>query len=171
MLYAEDHIPGRTFDLGERTLTAEEIVAFAAEWDPQPFHLDADAPRVSPIGGLFASGLHGVAVLVRMGSDHMISKTAVVAGRGWHHVQMRKPIRPGMRLHGSATVVEQILRDDGKGVVRWRLELHDDASDLLTGFVGEAQVLRRPGMAGDRESSTALAAPSALPPAVPPAPR
>jgi acyl dehydratase len=142
MLYAEDHTPGRTFELGERTLSAEEIVAFAAEWDPQPFHLDADAARVSPIGGLFASGLHGVAVLVRLGSDGMISKTAIVAGRGWREVEMRKPIRPGMRLHGHATVVGQTLRETD-GLIRWRLELRDDDDALVLGFTGEGQVLRR----------------------------
>lgn len=142
MLYAEDHMPGRTFDLGERTLSAEEIVAFAQEWDPQPFHLDVDAARVSPIGGLFASGLHGVAVLVRLGSDGMISKTAIVAGRGWHDVQMRKPIRPGMRLRGRATVVEQQLRETD-GLIHWRLELRDDDDALVLGFTGEGQVLRR----------------------------
>jgi acyl dehydratase len=142
MLYAEDHTPGRTFDLGERTLSAEEIVAFAREWDPQPFHLDAEAARVSPIGGLFASGLHGVAVLVRLGSDGMIGQTAIVAGRGWHDVQMRKPIRPGMRLRGTATVVEQTLRESD-GVIHWRLELHGDGGELVLGFTGEGQVLRR----------------------------
>jgi acyl dehydratase len=142
MLYAEDHTPGRTFDLGERTLSAEEIVAFAREWDPQPFHLDAEAARVSPIGGLFASGLHGVAVLVRLGSDGMISKTAIVAGRGWREVEMRKPIRPGMRLRGSARVVAQLLRETD-GVIQWRLELRDDEDELVLGFTGEGQVLRR----------------------------
>jgi acyl dehydratase len=142
MLYAEDHTPGRTFALGERTLSAEEIVAFAREWDPQPFHLDADAARVSPIGGLFASGLHGVAVLVRLGSDGMIGRTAIVAGRGWHDVEMRKPIRPGMRLHGSAEVVEQVLRESD-GLIHWRLELRDDDGELVLGFTGEGQVLRR----------------------------
>ena len=154
MLYAEDHTPGRTFDLGERTLSAEEIVAFAQEWDPQPFHLDAEGARVSPIGGLFASGLHGVAVLVRLGSDAMISKTAMVGGRGWHDAQMRRPIRPGMRLRGTATVAEQILRERD-GVIHWRLELRDDDDELVLGFTGEGQVLRRNSSSASSSASGA----------------
>lgn len=143
LLHAEDFSVGQKFDMGIRTLSAEEIIAFAQEWDPQPFHLSEEAAKESVFGGLAASGLHSVAVIVRMGSDHLIRRTAVIAGRGWHDVQLRKPVRPGMNLHGRATVADVRSHDDGRAVVAWLFELHDDAGNLVTSFVGEALVHRR----------------------------
>ena len=63
--YFEDFTPGWTFENGPRTLTAQEIVAFAREWDPQAFHTDEDKARASPYGGLIASGWHTGVVAMR----------------------------------------------------------------------------------------------------------
>ncbi|MGH3131129.1 MAG: MaoC/PaaZ C-terminal domain-containing protein, partial [Gaiellaceae bacterium] len=65
-LYFEDFEPGRTFELGSRTVTEEEIVSFAREWDPQPFHVDAEAAAGSAFGGLIASGWHTGALWMRL---------------------------------------------------------------------------------------------------------
>ena len=62
----EDFPVGKRFDFPERTVPAEEIVAFATEFDPQPMHLDEDAGRASILGGLAASGWHTSAIMMRM---------------------------------------------------------------------------------------------------------
>jgi len=143
LLHAEDFSIGEVFHMGTRALSAEEIVAFAREWDPQPFHLSEEAARSSVFGGLAASGLHSIAVIVRMGSDHLMGRTAVIAGRSWQDVRLRKPVRPDMRLHGRATVEAIEPRDERRALVRWLFELRDDTDDLVTSFVGEAVVHRR----------------------------
>ena len=71
----EDATPGRVFDLGSKTVSAEEIVEFAAEFDPQPFHLDAEAGRDSILGGLAASGWHTTCILMRLMCDGFILRS------------------------------------------------------------------------------------------------
>ena len=133
----DDLEPGRTFDLGSRTLTAEEIVCFASEWDPMPFHVDERAAARSAFGGLVASGLHTVAVLVRMGSEHVVSRSDVVAGRGMRDVQMRKPVRPGMRLHGRCVIAARRVKE---ATVEMHMTLHDDLGDLVLSMRGEMKM-------------------------------
>jgi acyl dehydratase len=64
--YFEDFQPGQVFELGSRTVTADEIVAFGREFDPQPFHVDEDAAAASIFGGLIASGWHTGAMWMRL---------------------------------------------------------------------------------------------------------
>ncbi|AMN39708.1 acyl dehydratase [Rhodoplanes sp. Z2-YC6860] len=65
-LHFEDFTPGRTFEHGPRRLPHDEMIAFAAEFDPQPMHLDEDAARETMLGGLAASGWHVCCILMRM---------------------------------------------------------------------------------------------------------
>lgn len=58
MLYFEDLEEGQVFELGEETLTREDIIAFADQWDPQPFHLGDNSVKPSVFDGIVASGLH-----------------------------------------------------------------------------------------------------------------
>jgi acyl dehydratase len=143
LLSLDELEPGRTFDLGSRTLSAEEIISFATAWDPMPFHLDEHAAENSQFGGLVASGLHTVAVLVRMASEHVVSRSDVVAGRGMQDVQMRKPVRPGMRLDGRCVIGSRQVRQDGTGTVELHLTLHDDRGDLVLSMRGDMKVRRR----------------------------
>ena len=68
-LHWEDFSPGQVIECGSRLLTRAEIVAFAAEYDPQPMHLDEAAARATLFGGLVASGWHSCCVLMRMRSE------------------------------------------------------------------------------------------------------
>src|SRR5262245_9836285 len=71
-LHFEDFTPGPIFKYGPRRITRDEIVAYAAEFDPQPFHLDADAARSTMLGGLAASGWHACCILMRMSADSFV---------------------------------------------------------------------------------------------------
>ena len=64
--YAEDYRVGEIVDVGEYTLTKDEIIAFAQQWDPQPFHLDEEAAAATMFGGLIASGWHVALIMMRM---------------------------------------------------------------------------------------------------------
>jgi acyl dehydratase len=144
VLYAEDLPVGRTFDLGSWEVTAEEIKAFASAWDPLPFHIDEDAAAASHFGGLVASGLHTMAISVRLSAERVVKQVALVAGREIRSVRLLHPVRPGTTLTGTVTVIEQRMRDDGRGVVAWKTELTDGDGELALTLVAEIIVLQRP---------------------------
>ena len=82
MLHLDDLAPGQVYPLGRRTLSRDEIVAFAREWDPQPFHLDEAAAAASIYGGLIASGWHTVCVFMRLFADGLLRRAAALGSPG-----------------------------------------------------------------------------------------
>ena len=76
MLHLDDLAPGQVYPLGRRTLGRDEIIAFAREWDPQPFHLDEAAAAASIYGGMIASGWHTVCVFMRLFADGLLLRAA-----------------------------------------------------------------------------------------------
>ncbi|QEC50900.1 dehydratase [Baekduia soli] len=119
-------------------------MAFAGDWDPLPMHVDEAAADRGAFGGLIASGLHTLAIAVRLTVDALVSHTAVYAGREIRSVRMHRPVRPGMTLTGTVTIVEQRLRDDGRGVVVWEIALVDDAGGPVLTMATDSLVDRRP---------------------------
>lgn len=104
-LYLEDMTPGRTFELpGEVTIDADAIRAFAAQFDPQPFHLDDAAARNSLFGGLAASGWHTAALTMRLLADALPIAGGVIGVN--IELSWPRPTRPGDRLRASCEVVE-----------------------------------------------------------------
>ena len=106
MRYFEDFAVGQTFNLGSRKLEADEIVAFAREYDPQPFHTDERAAAATPFGGLIASGWHTAAVFMRLYCDGLLNDTASLGAPGVDELRWLHPVRPGDTLTGSLTVLE-----------------------------------------------------------------
>jgi acyl dehydratase len=98
LLYFEDFSPGEVSEYGDRLVTAEEIVEFASEFDPQPFHLDEAAGRDTQAGGLIASGWHTAALLMRMNCDEFLTRCAGQGAPGADEINWLKPVRPGDRL-------------------------------------------------------------------------
>src|SRR5690348_4459796 len=105
-LYFEDFKPGSVTEYGPRLVTREEIVAFAAEFDPQPMHLDEEAARVSMLGGLAASGWHTCCLLMRMAADGFILNSASMGAPGVDEVKWLRPLRPGTRVTLRVNVLE-----------------------------------------------------------------
>ena len=97
-LYFEDFQPGHTTEYGPRLVTREEIIAFAAQYDPQPMHLDEAAGQKSLLGGLGASGWHSCGIMMRMICDGFMLNSASMGAGGVDEVQWLRPIRPGDRL-------------------------------------------------------------------------
>jgi acyl dehydratase len=104
--YFEDMPVGRRFDIGRASFDEPEIVDFALRFDPQPFHVDAEAARASSFGGLVASGAHTFAVFIRMFVETVLLDAASAGSPGIDELRWLRPVRPGDTLHGSYTVVD-----------------------------------------------------------------
>jgi acyl dehydratase len=106
-LYFDDLTVGQRFVTGSVTMTAEAIRAFAAQFDPQPFHLDEQAGRETLFGGLVASGWHTAAVTMRLLVDGGLPLAGGAIGLGVD-IEWRTPVRPGDVLHVEGEVIELI---------------------------------------------------------------
>ena len=98
MRFFDDMRVGERAELGSHTFTADEIKAFAAEFDPQPMHLDEEAARASMVGGLCASGWHTCALMMRIIADGFVLDAASMGATGCDEVKWLAPVRPGDRL-------------------------------------------------------------------------
>lgn len=103
-IYFEDFHPGDVTTFGDRLVTAEEIVAFATLYDPQPFHLDPEAAKATLLGGLSASGWHSACILMRMNCDAFIGDMAGLGSPGIEELKWLAPVRPGDRLSVRRTI-------------------------------------------------------------------
>jgi acyl dehydratase len=133
-LYLEDFEPGQVFESGPRAITAEDIVRFASEFDPQPFHLDPEAAERTFFHGLSASGWHTAALAMRLLVESLPVAGGVV-GAGVEGLEWNAPVRPGDRLKLRCQVVEVIpsrSRPD-RGIVRFLHEvLNQDGVVVMT---------------------------------------
>ena len=105
--YWEDFEPGAVSIYGPRLVTREEIIAFAAEFDPQPIHLDEAAASASLLGGLSASGWHTCALLMRMIADGFVLDSASLGSPGVDELRWLKPLRPGTQIRVRGTVLDK----------------------------------------------------------------
>jgi acyl dehydratase len=133
-LYWEDLQPGAVAIYGPRLVTREEIVSFAAEFDPQPMHLDEAAASATMLGGLGASGWHTCCLLMRIIADGFILDSSSMGGPGVDEVRWLKPLRPGTSIRVRATVLD--TRASGSrpemGLVKFLFEVIDEADVTLT---------------------------------------
>lgn len=120
----EDFPVGSSFALGPYAVEREEVLAFAAEFDPQPFHLDEDAAATGLLGGLSASGWHTCAMMMRMMYDGFLSGSTSQGSPGVDYVTWKKPIRPGDVLSGTMTV--RSARLSAKRPTLGLAKLHND---------------------------------------------
>ena len=144
--YFEDVQPGQTFDLGSRDVTADEIVAFAAAYDPQPFHLDPERARDSIYGGLIASGWQTAGFYMRLLVDGLINATVSQGSPGVDELRWLKPVRPGDRLRGRFTVLETTPSRSRPeiGIIRARGELFNQRDEVVMTVISVGFFGRRP---------------------------
>jgi acyl dehydratase len=134
MLHWEDFQSGAVAIYGPRLVTREEIVAFAAEFDPQPMHLDETAASATMLGGLGASGWHICCLLMRMIADGFILESSSMGGPGVDEVRWLAPLRPGTRIRVRSTVLETRASNSrpDMGLVKFLFEVIDEADATLT---------------------------------------
>jgi acyl dehydratase len=144
MLYFEDFAVGHKFVTASRRVDAAEIVEFAKKYDPQPFHLDAEAARTSLFGGLAASGWHSAAMTMRLIVDSEFRPAGGIIGGGGE-LQWLKPVRPGDELHVESEIVE--LRGSRsrplQGLVKVRITTLNQHGEAVQTFTPTLLVQRR----------------------------
>ncbi|HEX9439940.1 MAG TPA: MaoC family dehydratase [Roseiflexaceae bacterium] len=147
MRYFEDFHIGDTFDLGSLTVTAEEIIAFARQFDPQYFHTDPQRAKESIFGGLVASGWHTGSLFMRLLVDGLFSKIESIGSPGLDQVRWLQPVRPNDILHGRLTVIDvRVSRSRPTvGIIRSNCELFNQHNELLMTLTGIHFVGRQPG--------------------------
>ncbi|MBD8650908.1 MaoC family dehydratase [Rhizobium sp. CFBP 13726] len=129
----EDFTPDRAFPLADKLVTAEEIVEFATEFDPQPMHLDEAAGRASILGGLSASGWHTSSMFMRMMYDGWLSRAASEGSPGIELMEWKKPVLAGDTLSGRSTVAStRLLRSrPGIGLVNFLHEVTNQRGQIV----------------------------------------
>jgi acyl dehydratase len=143
--YWEDFAVGQRYELGSKTVTETEIIAFAREFDPQPMHVDPDAAGRSMFGGLVASGLHTSSIFMRLFVDGLVRDSSNSAGLRLDIV-LRGPVRPGDTLSASATVSElraSRSRPD-QGLLTMLFELRNQSDEVVWQATGLSMMGRRP---------------------------
>ena len=122
--YFGDYALGATNECGSVSVDQASILAFAKEFDPQPFHADPEAAAAGPFGGLIASGWHTAALVMRLLVDNYLSAEASLGSPGLDEIRWPYPVRPGDTLRVRATVVEsrRSLSKPDRGIIKTMVE-------------------------------------------------
>jgi acyl dehydratase len=144
-LYFEDLSVGQKFGTGRFKVDAARIKSFAAEFDPQPFHLDETAAEKSLLRGLAASGWHTAAITMRLLVDGEFKPAGGILGAGFDQLQWPHPVRPGDELRAESEILE--LRPSKSkpeiGVVRVRVTTLNQAREPVQIFIANLLIPRR----------------------------
>ncbi len=139
IVYFEDIAIGDGFDFGPLTVSREETVAFAAEFDPQPFHLSDEAAAQTHFGTLSASGWHTTALFMKMFVAEMQRQpgrqAASLGAMGVDELRWLRPLRPGDTLHGRSEVIDKKASQSRPemGIVRSKVAIfNQDDKPVLT---------------------------------------
>src|SRR5437773_2968780 len=144
--YFEDFTVGQTFGSGRILVEPERIKSFAAEFDPQPFHLDEAAASRSIFGGLAASGWHTAALTMRLLVDSGIDPAGGIIGAGFDELRWPRPVRPGDELRVESEVLEvrpSKSRSD-QGLIKVKTTTLNQHGEAVQISVGNLVVPRRP---------------------------
>ena len=143
--YWEDLLPGSVRELGSVTPTAEETKAFAAQFDPQPFHLDEEAGRRSLFGGLCASGWHTCALAMKLMVQNFLGEVASLGSPGLDKIRWLKPVYPGDTLNLRFTVLEArpMRSRPDTGLVKGRQEMFNQYGEKVLEMEGYGMYRRR----------------------------
>ena len=122
--YFDDYALGSTYECGSVSIDQASIIAFAKEFDPQPFHVDPVAAAAGPYGGLIASGWHTAALVMRLLVENYLAAESSLGSAGLDELRWPHPVRPGDTLRVRATVVEsrRSLSKPDRGIVKTVVE-------------------------------------------------
>ena len=146
MKYFEDVQVGEVMRFGRYEVTREEIIAYARQFDPQPFHLDEASARESMYGGLIASGWHTGAMFIRMVAQHMTPIHATAGAMGFDDHKWVRPVRPGDVLSVESVIREKIESRSRpeRGLVKIESRVRDQRDEVVMSLVSLVVYLRRP---------------------------
>jgi acyl dehydratase len=140
----EDAAVGQKRDLGTYTFGEDEMIGFAKKYDPQAYHLDAEAAKQSVFGGLIASGWLTTAVFMKLMVAACADDGGLVASPGFEQLKWHKPLRPGTTLAYSTEVIDkrELKSRPGFGLVTNRNEARDADGALYMSMITRAIVAK-----------------------------
>jgi acyl dehydratase len=149
--YFEDFFPGQVIELGTRTVSEAEIIAFATQFDPQPFHVDHEAAEASIFGGVIASGWHTCSMMMRLVVDGMMNESSALGAPGLDSVRWILPVRAGDTLSVSylTTKVKASGSRPERGVVWSTWKATNQHGDLVCTVEGMCMFGKRPTQGAD----------------------
>lgn len=144
--YFEDYITGMTREYGPIRVDEAEVVRFAEQYDPQPFHVDRDAAAASPFGGLIASGWHTCALMMRLLAEHYLSPASSLGSPGIDELRWLVPVRPGDELVLRTTVEDARLSRSkpDRGLVMTRVQLVNQGGEVVLRLLAVNLIQVRP---------------------------
>ncbi|MBJ6764781.1 MaoC family dehydratase [Myxococcaceae bacterium JPH2] len=146
MRYFEDFEVGEVSECGPHVVTREEILAFAKQFDPQPFHVDDEAARQSIFGGIIASGWHTAAICHRLVVEGLLGKAASMGSPGVDELRWLKPVRPGDALSVRVELLEAIpsRSKPDRGSFKFRFTVSNQKGEVVMTEIANALFARRP---------------------------
>ena len=144
--YLEDFSVGQTFGSGRLKIDKERIKIFAAEFDPQPFHIDEEAARGTMFRGLAASGWHTAALTMRLLVESEFRPAGGIIGAGFDELRWPRPVRPGDELHVESEILEvrPSKSRPEQGVIKMKTTTLNQNGEPVQVFIGNLIVPRRP---------------------------
>ncbi len=146
MRYFEDFQVGEVQELGPRSVTREEIIAFARQFDPQPFHMDEEAARQSIFGGVIASGWHTASLVHRMLVEGLLSQVATHGSPGLDELRWVRPVRPGdaLKVRIEVLALTPSSRKPDRGTIKFKLEVTNQQGETVMTEIANVLFARRP---------------------------
>ncbi|WP_432259651.1 MaoC family dehydratase [Cupriavidus sp. TMH.W2] len=146
MLYFEDFEVGSSRELGSYLVTEEEILAFARQYDPQPFHIDKEAAAKSIYGGLISSGWMTCSIMMRLLVLSSTGKSASMGSPGVDEIRWLKPVHAGDTLTAVLKVLDARPSQSkpDRGVVHTQWEATNQRGELVCTVKGMGMYGRRP---------------------------
>jgi acyl dehydratase len=143
--FFEDFSTDWTAQYGPRRVAREEMIGFAAQYDPQPMHLDEEAARHTMLGGLAASGWHSCCIMMKMIADGLLLDTASMGAPGIEEVKWLKPVRPGdsLTVRGKVLWTRASQSRPDRGFVNFHWEVSNDRGERVMTLVCPQMILRR----------------------------
>ncbi len=145
ILAFEDFEIGREFNSDERTISAEEIIEFASEFDPQPMHLNEAAGKASILGGLSASGWHISAMFMRLFCDTVLCRSTCEGSPGVDYMEWRRPVLAGdtIKLLSVVTASRPLNSRPGVGIVTFEHIVTNQRDELVAKLLNPALMRMR----------------------------
>ena len=133
MRYFEDFQPGEVIETGSYVVPREEIIAFAQQFDPQPFHIDEEAARRSIFGGIIASGWHTASISHRLFVEGLLRTSSSMGSPGLDELRWLLPVRPGDELSARVEVLSTTpsRSKPDRGAIKFRLEVHNQKGEVV----------------------------------------
>jgi acyl dehydratase len=144
--YLDDFTEGSIFETEGKTVSEAEILEFAFKYDPQSFHMDVEAAKEGPFGGLIASGIQTMAIGLRLLLQAQVfAPGASMGSPGMDELRWLKPVRPGdtLRMRGEVLGVKPSRSKPGRGLLRYRMTIFNQHGEDVMSMVGMQLIKRR----------------------------